>query len=170
MDFFETFSPVVKASTIRVILSIAISKQWAIRHLDFNNAFFSGTLEEEVYIHQSPGCVDQSHPDYVCRLNMAIYGLKQAPRAWNNTFKRALLSCKFMNSRSDTSLFIFKNGHSVVLLLVYVDDVILTGNDTVLMSKLVSHLDTQFALKNLGKLSYFLGIQLHYLESRVLLN
>lgn len=170
VDFFETFSLVAKSSTIRVVLGVAISKQWAIRQLDFNNAFLNGRLDEEVYMTQSPGYVDESKSDYICRLNKAIYGLKQAPRAWNTTVKCALLRCGFVNSRSDTSLFIFRRGKYVLLLLVYVADVILTRNDEQLITELINHFDSQFALKDLGRLNYFLGIQLHYLETGILLN
>lgn len=107
VDFFETFSPVVKASTIRVVLSLAVSKGWSLRQLDFNNAFLNGTLDEDVYMQQPPGYIDQSRPTHICKLQKAIYGLKQAPRAWNTTLKSVLPSWGFINSRSDSSLFIF---------------------------------------------------------------
>lgn len=170
IDFFQTFSPVVKASTIRVVLSLAVSKGWTLRQLDFNNSFLNGTLDEVVYMTQPPGYEDPSCPSFVCRLNKAIYGLKQAPRAWTNTLKTALLSWGFQNSRSDSSLYIYKSGNSIVLLLVYVDDMVLTGNDNYLMTRLVEALDNQFALKDLGSLNYFLGIQVHTLPSGILLN
>lgn len=129
IDFFETFSPVVKASTIRVVLTLAVSNGWALRQLDFNNAFLNDTLDENVYMQQSPDYVDPDRPSYVCKLKKAIYGLKQAPRAWNNTLKTALIGWSFKNSKSDTSLFVYRQGNLIALLLVYVDDVILTGNN-----------------------------------------
>lgn len=92
IDFFETFSPVVKASTIRVVLSIAVMNGWKLRQLDFNNAFLNGTLDEDVFICQPSGYVDNRFPDHVCKLNKAIYGLKQALRAWNNKLKTTLVS------------------------------------------------------------------------------
>lgn len=106
IDFFETFSPVAKATTIRIILSHAVSKKWPLRQLDFNNAFLNGHLDEEVYMSQPPRYVNSQFPNYVCRLNKAIYGLKQAPRAWNNTLKTVLLGWGFVVSKSDSSLFI----------------------------------------------------------------
>lgn len=170
VDFFETFSPVVKASTIRVVLGIAVSRGWKLRQLDFNNAFLNGALTENVYMNQPPGYVDSKFPHYVCKLDKALYGFKQAPRAWNNTLKTVLLSWGFTVSRSDTSLFVYKSGNDVILMLVYVDGVVVTGNNSCLIDNLISVLDTKFALKDLGELQYFLALQIHYLSSGLILN
>ncbi|MDV3187721.1 MAG: reverse transcriptase domain-containing protein [Sweet potato little leaf phytoplasma] len=170
VDFFETFSPVVKASTIRVVLSLAVSRGWSLRQLDFKNAFLNGTLDEDVYMTQPSGYEDPAYPNHICKLNKAIYGLKQAPRVWTNTLKTALLAWGFVNSRSDSSLYIYRVASDVILLLVYVDDVVVTGNNDSLISRLINVLDNQFAFKDLGSLSYFLGIQVHSLSTGLLLN
>ena len=133
MNFFETFSPVVKASTIRVILGVAISKGWSLRQLDFNNAFLNGKLDETIFMTQPPRYVNPSYPNYICKLNKAICGLKQAPRMWNVTLTQALLNWDFINSRSYSSLFIFRRHNSVILLLVYDADVIVTRNNNSLV-------------------------------------
>ena len=92
IDHTETFSPVVKASTVRVILSLAVLNQWVIRQVDVNNAFLNGILIEEVYMAQPEGFVDSTKPNHICKLNKALYGLKQAPRAWFDRFKDAMIS------------------------------------------------------------------------------
>lgn len=109
-DYTETFSPVIKSTTIRLVVDVAISKSWPIKQLDVNNAFLQGTLEDEVYMEQPPGFVDSNNPTHVCRLHKAIYGLKQAPRAWYTELKNYLISLGFSNSLADTSLFVLQHG------------------------------------------------------------
>lgn len=86
IDYFETFSPVAKQPTIRILLNLALSYNWCIRQLDISNAFLHGTLEEEVYMIQPPGFVDSNHPNLVFKLKKALYSLKQAPRAWYSIY------------------------------------------------------------------------------------
>lgn len=170
IDFFETSSPVVKASTIWIVLTIVVSYGWSIRQLDFNNAFLNGHLDEEVFMQRPPGFVDPHRPAHICKLNKAIYGLKLAPRAWNITLENTLLFWGFQNAQSYTSLFIRRAGMSITLLLVYVDDVLITGFDSRIVTNIIQQLDSSFALKDLGQLKYFLGLQVHYLPEGILLN
>jgi len=92
IDYFETFSPVIKQATVQLVFSIAVSWNWKIHQLDIHNAFFNGVLTEEVYIKQPPGFVDSFHPSHVCRLDKSLYGLKQVPRAWYTRLSDFFLS------------------------------------------------------------------------------
>lgn len=159
IDFHDTFSPVIKHATIRLILGTAVARNWPLKQLDVNNAFLQGPLEEEVYMQQPPGLVDKDHPHHVLRLKKAVYGLKQAPRAWYNALKDGLLGIGFKNSLADASLFVLRTGPHFVYILVYVDDIIITGSSMAEVSRVTSLLAARFSLKNLGDLSYFLGME-----------
>lgn len=107
IDYAETFSPVVKSLTTRLVLHLVVTQSWQIKQLDVNNAFLQGTLSDEVYVTQPPGFVDSDRPHHVCRLRKALYGLKQAPRAWYQELKTFLSQMGCTNSTADTSVFIY---------------------------------------------------------------
>lgn len=167
-DFNETFSPVVKPVTIRVILTLALTYKWDIQQIDVNNAFLNGILQEEIYMVQPPGFVAENKK-LVCRLNRALYGLKQAPRAWYERLSSTLLQFGFQSSRCDPSLFTYIKGSHKLYILIYVDDIILTGTSTALIKEVIHKLNFEFALKELGQLDYFLGIEVKRLPSGSLL-
>ena len=160
LDFSHTFSPVVKASTVRIVLSLAVINNWKLHQLDVKNAFLNGNLNETVFMEQPPGFVSTQFPNHVCKLSKALYGLKQAPRAWFQRLSTFLLSYGFTCSRADTSLFILRRDSHIMYLLVYVDDLILTGNDETIIRTFVSRLHREFAIKDLGDLNYFLGLEI----------
>jgi histone deacetylase 1/2 len=128
IDYEDTFSPVVKPATIRVVLSLAVSQGWNLCQLDVSNAFLHGHLEEVVYMKQPPGYEDETLPEYVSKLDKALYGLKQAPRAWYPRLSTKLHMLGFEASKADTSLFFFfRKGSLVMFVLVYVDDIIVAS-------------------------------------------
>jgi len=159
VDFAETFSPVVKPATVRKVLSLALSRKWPVHQLDVKNAFLHGTLTETVFAAQPSGFEDPAHPDFVCRLNKSLYGLKQAPRAWYSRFATHLVSLGFVEAKSDTSLFIYRRGTDMAYLLLYVDDIVLTASSAQLLRQVISALQQEFAMKDLGELHHFLGMQ-----------
>jgi histone deacetylase 1/2 len=167
LDYEDTFSPVVKPTTIRLLLSMALTQGWHLRQLDIQNAFLHGVLEEEVYMRQPPGFEDPSHPQYLCRLYKALYGLKQAPRAWHARLSSVLHGLGFAASRADTSLFILRKSTLTIYLLVYVDDIIVVSSSSAATDRLLHQLGTSFALKDLGDLHYFLGIEVHRSPGRI---
>ncbi|XP_060674740.1 retrovirus-related Pol polyprotein from transposon RE1 isoform X2 [Ziziphus jujuba] len=113
---------------------------------------------------QPEGFVSSTHLAYVCKLQKALYGLRQAPRAWFDKLKQALLHKGFKNSQADTSLFMYNFGTTCAMILVYVDDIIITGNNAIFVNQLIGDLNQQFSLKDLGDLHFFLGIEVHRSE------
>ncbi|KAA3465088.1 Retrovirus-related Pol polyprotein from transposon TNT 1-94 [Gossypium australe] len=171
IDFYETFSPVVKPTTIRVVLSLAVQFGWSLRQVDINNAFLNGDLNEEIYMLQPPGFEQHNNGQpLVCKLKKALYGLKQAPRAWFQKLKDYLVASGFILSKVDAFLFIKQNGDILLYVLVYVDDIIITGNHQSTIDAFVESLESRFSLKDLGKLSYFLGIEVTHTASGLFLN
>ncbi|KAG8483654.1 hypothetical protein CXB51_023307 [Gossypium anomalum] len=164
-DFRDTFSPVVRAATIRVVLALAVIKGWSLRQIDVNNAFLNGDLTEEIYMAQPPGFEKQGSngQQLVCKLNKALYGLRQAPRAWFITLKQYLVTnLGFTASKADTSLFVRVSSDHIVLLMVYVDDIVITGSSTEEIDRVVHQLHSKFALKDMGQLHFFLGIEVQH--------
>lgn len=159
IDFHQTFSPVVKPTSIRTVLHLAASRKWPVHQLDVKNAFLHGDLAERVYCRQPAGFVDANNPDHVCLLVKSLYGLKQAPRAWFQRLGAHLRLLGFVATGSDSSLFVYKCGADVAYLLVYVDDIILTASTTSLLQRVIRDLCREFAIKDLGALKFFLGVQ-----------
>jgi len=159
INYIETFSPVVKPTTVRLILTIIVTCGWFIHQLDVHNAFLNGILQEEVYNEQPPGFSHPTLSSHVCHLYKSIYGLKQAPRAWYTRLNDYLISLGFRASIADTSLFIYSDGHDLIYLLVYVDDLLLIGNNSTLLCHLITLLNSEFKIRDLGSMHYFLGIE-----------
>ncbi|CAN6557239.1 unnamed protein product [Malus baccata var. baccata] len=114
---------------------------------------------------QPSGYIDKTHPDYVCKLQRSLYGLKQAPRAWNERFTKFLLSLRFKSSYANPSLFVRHDGYSIVILLLYVDDIILTGDNSDEIQCVISQLTTKFDMKDLGILHFFSGTTDKFMHS-----
>lgn len=159
IDFNETFSPVIKHTTIRLILALAVSKNWTLRQLDVQNALLHGDLKEEVYMSQPPGYIDRNFHNHVCKLKKSIYRLKQAPQAWFDHLSHYLVSPCFVCCIYDPSLFILKQDSNIAFMSVYVDDIILTDTNPSFLTKLIASLSTEFTLKDLGDLHFFLGVE-----------
>lgn len=157
IDFEETFSSVVKITTIRCLLAVAAHHQWPIYQLDVNNAFLHGDLHEVVFMKVPEGLNVPANK--VCKLNKSLYGLKQASRQWFAKLVHILLAQNFTQSNSDYSLFIQKAGTDLTLLVVYVDDILITGTNSSIIEALKTHLHNTFSIKDLGTLHFFLGME-----------
>ncbi|GJZ48293.1 retrovirus-related pol polyprotein from transposon TNT 1-94 [Tanacetum coccineum] len=137
---------------------------------DIHNAFLHGNLKEQVYMKQPPGFIDPQRPNHVCFLHKSLYGLKQTPRAWFERLSKALIDLGFKGSKTDPSLFIYSCGNTLLYILVYVDDIIVTGNNKGTIDNIICQLRSAFALKDLGSLNYFLGIEIVPHVSGILLS
>ena len=111
---------------------------------------------------QPAGFVDDKKKGFVCKLNKSLYGLKQAPRAWYEKLKSCLLQWNFVNSRADPSLFLKTTSSAMIMVLIYVDDILITGPNSAELEAFIAEFSKVFGLKDLGKLSYFLGIEVLY--------
>ena len=139
---------------------MALQRDWEVLQLDVKNAFLHGKLDKPVYMHQPPGMIDKSLPNHVCKLEKALYGLKQAPRAWNARFSDYVANLGFVKCNNDHSLFVYSKGHEQAIILLYVDDILLTASSPALRHTVATLLKTEFEMSDERPLCYFLGIKI----------
>ena len=158
IDYEETFAPVACISYVCALLAIAAARKWDLFQMDVKNAFLNGELSEEVYMQPPPGLSIDSNK--VCHLWRAFYGLKQAPRAWFAKFNSTIFRLGYTTSLYDFALFLRRTDKGIILLLLYVDNMIITGDDLSGIQELKDFLNQQFKIKDLGHLNYFLGLEI----------
>jgi hypothetical protein len=150
------------------VIALASINHWHIHQLDVNNAFLHGDLQEDVYMLVPQG-ITPSKPNQVCKLLKSLYGLKQASRKWYEKLTSILLQHQYTQSNADHSLFIKKTATSFTALLVYVDDVIITGDSLDEFTFIKNILHTSFKIKDLGQLKYFLGLEVAHSSQGIFL-
>ncbi|RVW87112.1 Oligopeptide transporter 1 [Vitis vinifera] len=170
VDYKETFAPVAKMSTVKVLLSVAANHGWSLSQMDVKNAFLHDELEEEVYMKIPPGHPLCGDPSRVCKLNKSIYGLKQSPRAWHAKLSSTLEDLGFTRSSADSSLYVQTGQTEKLMVLIYVDDLIITGSNADSIAALKKKLQGKFPVKDLGPLKYFLGIEVATSRKGLFLN
>lgn len=141
-------------------------KKMHVHGMDVKNASLNSKLDCKIYKQQPEGFIDTEHPEYVCKLNIAVYGLKKSPRQWYNTIKPVLESVGVEVSRSDSGLFSRTINGSMVLLGIYVDDLIIACECPTVLERVKSMLSSSFAMKDLGILKHYLGIDISYDRQR----
>jgi hypothetical protein len=169
IDYEETFAPVARYTSIRTIIDLAAKMKWKLHQMDVKTSFLNGVIEEEVYIEQPQGFEVEVRKSHVCRLKKALYGLKQAPRTWYGRIDSFLTSLGFTKSKADSNLYFKIMDNEPVILLLYVDDLFLTGEENVI-SECKRRLASEFEMKDLGLMHYFLGLEVWRIPERIFLN
>jgi hypothetical protein len=149
---------------VRLILAVAANRGWEVHHLDVKSTFLNGELEEEVYVSQPEGYTVKNKEHLVLRLSKALYGLRQAPRAWNIRLDKSLKNLGFRRCVQEQAVYTRVEGRAAVLIGVYVDDLIVTGDDPKQIQAFKQQMTKQFEMSNLGLLSYYLGIEVSQQE------
>src|SRR3954471_11652044 len=155
--------------SVRIMLAIAGYFDYEIWQMDVKTAFLNGNLEEDVYIIQPEGFVDPENGSKVCKLQKSIYGLKQTSQSWNIRFKEVVKSFGFIENEKEPCVFKKFSGSSIVFLILYVDDILLTGNDIPMLEAVKDSLKNSFSMKDLGEAAYILGIKIYRDRSRRLI-
>ena len=161
VDYDETFSAVAMLKTVRVLLAIAAFFDYEIWQMDVKTMFLNGNVEEELYMIQPEGFVDPKDAGKVGKLQRSIYGLKQASRSWNIRFDDVIKSFGFVQNYKEACVYKKVNGSSVAFLVLYVDDILLVGNDMELLNSIKGYLNNSFSMKDLGEAAYILGINIY---------
>lgn len=161
VDYNETYSSVVKYSTLRCLLAMTTKCNYDLDHLDIMTAFLNGNLKENIYMEQPKMFEKLGQQDKVCKLQKTLYGLKEDNHAWNEKLNSTLLSMKFQRSHADQSLYYRREtNESVVIIAAYIDDLLLVNNNKKLKEKVITELQLKFKLRNLSEPSKILGLRI----------
>lgn len=156
-DFTETYAPVVRMSTVRMMLALANQENLLVHQMDVKTAFLNGTLAEEIYMRQPRGFEEGNR---VCKLNKSIYGLKQASKAWNDRFHEFVSRIGFKRCINDNCLYVNERDGEKVFLLLYVDDILVICRSLNLITTIKKLLKNEFAMQDMGEATVFLGLKI----------
>lgn len=159
IDYDEVFAPVARLETIRLIISLAAQNKWKIYQMDVKSAFLNGFLEEEVYIEQPLGYEVKGQEEKVLKLKKALYGLKQAPRAWNVRIDKYFQDKNFIKCPYEHALYIKAQSGDILIVCLYVDDLIFTGNNPSMFEEFKKDMSNEFEMTDMGLMAYYLGIE-----------
>jgi len=160
VDYTEVFAPVARMDTVRMIVALAAQRNWTIYQLDVKSAFLHGKLSEDVFVEQPKGYKKKGSEGKVYQLHKALYGLKQAPRAWFSRIASYFKDEGFETCPNEHTLFIKRGAEGkVIIVSIYVDDLIYTGNDEDMMNGFKNSMISVFDMTDLGKMQFFLGIE-----------
>ncbi|KAJ9558542.1 hypothetical protein OSB04_013156 [Centaurea solstitialis] len=169
IDYDETFSPVAMLKSIRILMAISTYFNYEIWQMDVKTAFLNGKLTEDVHMEQPEGFIDSKNPNKVCKLLKSIYGLKQASKSWNLHFDERIKEFGFAKSEFEPCVYTKFSGSVLTFLVLYVDDILLIGNDIPTLQSVKAWLSKCFQMKDLGEAAYILGIKIYRNRSKRLI-
>lgn len=161
LDYNETFSPVVRHESLRMLLSLGVQLDLKIDHLDVKTAFLNGDLKEDIYMCQPDGFLKPGEEHKVYKLKKAVYGLKQASRSWYEKVKQVLISLQYTQCQRENCIFVKQIGKRILIIALYVDDFFLFYNCDQLCKDLITTLQSNFTIKVLGPVAQILGIKVN---------
>ncbi|PWA98023.1 hypothetical protein CTI12_AA024020 [Artemisia annua] len=170
IDYEEVFASVARLETIRMIIAIVAQYRWKIHQMDVKSAFLNGLLEEEIYVEQPEGYVAKGQEGKVLRLKKALYGLKQEPRAWNTRIDKYFQEHGFTKCLSEYALYEKFERGSILLVCLYVDDLIFTGNSQSMIDELKKSMTGEFEMTDIGLMSYYLGIEVKQTDEGIFIS
>ncbi|GJZ18774.1 retrovirus-related pol polyprotein from transposon TNT 1-94 [Tanacetum coccineum] len=169
IDYDETYAPVARLESIRILLAIACANDFKLYQMDVKSAFLNGFINEEVYVAQPPGFIDFRKPNYVYKLKKALYGLKQDPKAWYDRLKSFLIKHDYSIGMVDNTLFTKKSKSHLIIVQIYVDDIIFGSTSQNLCDNFAKIIHDEFEMSMMGWLNFFLGLQIKQMEDEILL-
>ena len=164
IDFDESFAPVARLESIRLLLAFAAFRDFKLFQMDVKSAFLNGIINEEVYVEQPPQFESDKFPNHVYKLKKALYGLKQAPRAWYERLKTFLLNLGYNMGKVDPTLFIKYFDKDIIVIQIYVDDIIFGSTNEDLCQVFAKDMQEEFEMSHMGELQYFLGLQIKQMK------
>ena len=170
IDFDETFAPVARLESIRILLAFACFLNFTLFQMDIKSAFLNGFINEEVYVEQPPGFESFILPNHVFKLKKALYGLKQAPRAWYERLSNFLIQKGFKMGKVDTTLFIKTEKKDLLIVQIYVDDIIFGSTNDILCKEFCKFMQDEFEMSMIGEMNFFLGLQIKQSELGTYIN
>jgi hypothetical protein len=166
IDFDDTFTPVARMESVRLLFALAIQEGWCVHHIDVKSVFLNVDLKKEVYVHQPPGF---AIPGKVLRLRKTLYGLRQAPRVWNIKLDSTLKGMGFGQNPHEMAIYRRGNGGNTLLVGVYVDDLVITDTKNADVAAFKEEMNATFQMSDLWLLSFYLGIKVHQGDSKIIL-
>ena len=166
LDYFDTYSPVTRINSIRMVLAIAALKDLEVHQMDVKTAFLNGDLNEEIYMEQPEGFSAPGQEMKVCRLVKSLYGLKQAPKQWHEKFDNVMLSHGFKINECDKCVYVKDDEHGYVNVCLYVDDILIVGSDDKMITSTRNMLNSRFDMKDMRLADVILGIKIKRTSTR----